>query len=119
LITSPTSSTSDASEDRNRPTPPAAGEETRQWILQRLREVMEIAMQRVISPKTLASDRSKWSRIAIAARQACNAILRDVEIDALKQQINELKELTLAKLDDAGEDHNGDDDEDEHQRDQT
>jgi hypothetical protein len=44
LITSPTSSTSGASEDRNRPTPPVAGEETRQWILQRLREVMEIAM---------------------------------------------------------------------------
>jgi hypothetical protein len=35
----------------------------------------------------------KWSRIAIASGQACNAILRDVEIDQLKQQINELKTL--------------------------
>jgi hypothetical protein len=33
----------------------------------------------------------------IAAGQACNALPRDVEIDALKQ-INELKELTLSRL---------------------
>jgi hypothetical protein len=59
---------------------------------------MEIAMQRVTSAKTPASDRIKWSRIAIAAGQACNAVLRDVEIDALKQQINELKQLTLERL---------------------
>jgi hypothetical protein len=75
-----------------------AQEETRQWILEHLREVMEIAMQRVTSHKTLASDRIKWSRIAIGAGQACNLVLRDVEIDALKQQINELKQLTLSKL---------------------
>ncbi|MGB9024161.1 MAG: hypothetical protein WCC94_12110 [Candidatus Bathyarchaeia archaeon] len=77
---------------------PAAEEQTRQWLLQQLREIMEIAMQRVTSSKTPASDRIKWSRIAIGAGQACNAILRDVEIDALKQQINELKQLTLSKL---------------------
>ena len=81
-----------------RTTHKAAQEETRQWILEHLREVMEIAMQRVTSHKTLASDRIKWSRIAIGAGQACNAVLRDVEIDALKQQINELKQLTLSKL---------------------
>ena len=85
------------SEDTSVPTP-AAEEQTRQWLLQRLREVMEIAMQRVTSSKTPASDRIKWSRIAIGAGQACNAILRDVEIDALKQQINELKQLTLERL---------------------
>lgn len=73
-------------------------EETRQWLLQQLREILEIAMQRVTNPKTPASDRIKWSRIAIAAGQACNAVLRDVEIDALKQQITELKQLTLSKL---------------------
>jgi len=55
-------------------------------------------MQRVTSSKTPASDRIKWSRIAIGAGQACNAILRDVEIYALKQQINELKQLTLERL---------------------
>lgn len=55
-------------------------------------------MQRVTSSKTPASDRIKWSRIAIAAGQTCNVVLRDVEIDALRQQINELKRLTLAKL---------------------
>ncbi|MCJ7455377.1 hypothetical protein MUP07_01360 [Candidatus Bathyarchaeota archaeon] len=77
---------------------PAAEEQTRQWLLQQLRAITEIAMQRVTSGKTPASDRIKWSRIAIAAGQACNAILRDVEIDALKQQINELKQLTLARL---------------------
>ena len=55
-------------------------------------------MQRVTSPKTPAPDRIKWSRIVIAAGQACNAVLRDVEIDALKQQINELKQLTLERL---------------------
>jgi hypothetical protein len=59
---------------------------------------MEIAMQRVTSPKTPGPDRIKWSRIAIAAGQACNAVLRDVEIDALRQQISELKQLTLARL---------------------
>jgi hypothetical protein len=59
---------------------------------------MEIAMGRITNPKTPTSDRIKWSRIAIGAGQACNAVLRDVEIDALKQQINELKELTLARL---------------------
>jgi len=75
-----------------------AQEEGRQWLLQRLHEIMEIAMQRVTTPKTPAGDRIKWSRIVIAAGQACNAILRDVEIDALKQQINDLKELTLARL---------------------
>jgi hypothetical protein len=59
---------------------------------------MEITMQHVTNPKTPAGDRIKWSRIVIAAGQACNAVLRDVEIDALKQQINDLKQLTLAKL---------------------
>jgi hypothetical protein len=77
---------------------PPAEEQTRQWLLQQLREIMEIAMQRVTTTKTPSSDRIKWSRIAIAAGQACNAILRDVEIDALKQQINELKQVTLSKL---------------------
>lgn len=77
-----------------------------------------LGFRRIHCPHALHGD-VLGSRIAIAAGQACNAILRDVEIDALKQQINELKELTLAKLDDAGEDHNGDDDEDEEQRDQT
>lgn len=73
-------------------------EESRQWLLQRLHEIMEIAMQRVTNPKTPAGDRIKWSRIVIAAGIACNAILRDVEIEALKQQINDLKQLTLERL---------------------
>jgi hypothetical protein len=71
----------------------------RQWLLMRLREILEIAMQRVTNPKTPASDRIKWSRIVITAAQASNAVLRDVEIETLKQQIAELKELTLAKMD--------------------
>jgi len=86
-----------ASEDSSHLTP-APQEQTRQWLLQQLREIMQIAMQRVTNSKTPASDRIKWSRIAIGAGQACNAVLRDVEIDALKQQINELKQLTLSKL---------------------
>jgi hypothetical protein len=92
------SSDIDASAEADRTTQKIAHEETRLWILEHLREVMEIAMQRVTGQKTLASDRIKWSRIAIGAGQACNAVLRDVEIDALKQQINELKQLTLSKL---------------------
>jgi hypothetical protein len=83
---------------------------TRQWLLQELREIMEIAMQRVVSNKTSSSDRIKWSRIAISAGQACNAVLRDVETDALKQQINELKQLTLSKL---SEDKDSEADEDQ------
>ena len=86
-----------ATEDRIHETPPTQ-EETRRWILQRLSEIMEIAMERVTNRKTPASDRIKWSRIAIGAGQACNAVLRDAEIDALRQQINELKQLTLERL---------------------
>jgi hypothetical protein len=73
-------------------------EASRQWLLERLREILEIAMQRVTNPKTPAPDRIKWSRIVIAAAQASNAVLRDAEIETLKQQIAELKALTLAKL---------------------
>lgn len=89
-------------------------EENRQWLLHHLREILEIAMQRVTNPKTQTSDRIKWSRIVIAAGQACNAVLRDIEIDTLKQQINELKALTQARL-------NGDKEttEDEDPRNQT
>jgi hypothetical protein len=98
LTTQTTSSDVDESAEDDSTTHNVTHKETRQWILEHLREVMEIAMQRVTSHKTLASDRIKWSRIAIGAGQACNAVLRDVEIDALKQQINELKQLTLSKL---------------------
>jgi predicted DNA-binding transcriptional regulator YafY len=104
LTLPPTSSLEDTC-----PAEPAAEENTRQWLLQQLREIMEIAMQRVTNSKTPAPDRIKWSRIAIAAGQACNAILRDVEIDALRQQISELKQLTISKLSD---DQGGETDED-------
>jgi len=73
---------------------------TRSWVLQRLGEILEIAMERVTAPKTPSEDRIKWSRIVIGAGQARNTVLRDKEIEALKEQINELKELTLAKLTD-------------------
>jgi len=36
--------------------------------------------------------------MVIAASQACNAVLRDIEIDQLKQQINKLRQLTLSRL---------------------
>jgi len=110
LTTQRTSSDVDVNAEAGRTTHKVSEEETRQWILEHLREVMEIAMQRVTSHKTLASDRIKWSRIAIGAGQACNAVLRDVEIDALKQQINELKQLTLSKL---SEDKDADGNEDQ------
>jgi hypothetical protein len=51
-------------------------------------------MERVTNPKTAAPDRIKWSRVLISAGQACNSVLRDVEIETLKQQIEELKEIT-------------------------
>ena len=110
MTTQATDSGVEESVDAGRTTQNVTQEETRQWILEHLREVMEIAMQRVTSQKTLASDRIKWSRIAIGAGQACNAVLRDVEIDALKQQINELKQLTLSKL---SEDKDSEADEDQ------
>jgi hypothetical protein len=91
-------------------TPPRCDvEPDRQWLLQQLRRILEIALERVTVPKTPSLDRIRWSRVVIAAGQACNSILRDVEIDALKQQISELKELTMAKLsDEQGEDQEGD-----------
>ena len=73
---------------------------TRTWLLERLGEILQIAMGRVTAPKTPSEDRIKWSRIVIAAGQACNTVLRDEEIESLKEQINELKELTMAKLTD-------------------
>jgi hypothetical protein len=36
--------------------------------------------------------------VLISAGQVCNSILRDVEIETLKQQIMELKALTMEKL---------------------
>ena len=79
-------------------TPSRVQEENREWLLQRLREILEIAMQRVTNSKTPASDRIKWSRIVIAAAQAYNAVLRDAEIETLKQQITELKTIVQARL---------------------
>ena len=78
--------------------PEPTDEPTRQWLLLRLRQILEIALQRVTNMKTAAADRIKWSRILISAGQACNSILRDVEIEALKQQITELKALTTEKM---------------------
>ncbi len=78
----------------------AVDEVTREWVLRKLGSILDIAMARVAHPKTPAEDRIKWSRIVVSAGQACNSVLRDVEIDALKQQIDELKQLTLAKLSD-------------------
>jgi len=71
---------------------------TREWLVEQLHDVLEIAMGRVTHPKTLSSERIKWSRIVIAAGQALNAILRDVEIESLKQQITELRALTTERL---------------------
>jgi hypothetical protein len=95
-----------AGESNQRGTRKGSEEGTREWLLARLRDILEIAMHRVTNPKTGAQDRIKWSRIVIAAGQALNGILRDVEIDALKQQINELRTLTLERL---GEDEQGED----------
>ena len=73
-------------------------EPDRRWLLLRLRQILEIALDRVTNPKTPAPDRIKWSRVLISAGQVCNSILRDVEIETLKQQIMELKALTMEKL---------------------
>ncbi len=78
--------------------PEPTDEPTRQWLLLRLRQILEIALQRVTNPKTVAADRIKWSRVLISAGQACNSILRDEEIEILKQQIIELKALTTGRL---------------------
>ena len=73
---------------------------SRDWLLQRLGEILEIAMSKLTGPKTTPEERIKWSRVVISAGQACNSVLRDVDIEALKKQIEELKALTLAKLSD-------------------
>lgn len=65
-------------------------------------------MERVTHPKTPTPDRTKWSRTVIAAGQACNSVLRDVEVEMLKEQIRELKAITTARLsDESGEDQTG------------
>ncbi len=80
-------------------------EPTREWLLQQLRRVMEIALDKVTNPKTAPPDRIKWSRIVIAAGASSNSVLRDVEIDELRREIMELKALTRET--EAGEDENG------------
>ena len=84
-------------------------EPTRQWLLQELRRIITIAMDRVTNSKTPAEDRIKRSRIVIAAGGACNSVLRDVEVDELRREISELKTLMLEKLKDQGEDEDGSD----------
>lgn len=82
------------------PPPAPTLEPTRSWLLVHLRQIMEIALERVTNPKTPAPDRIKWSRVLISAGQACNSILRDVDIEALKKQIEDLKRLTQERLND-------------------
>jgi hypothetical protein len=82
---------------------------TREWLLERLRTIIDYAMDKVTGARTPPDERVKWSRIAVSAGQACNSVLRDVDIETLKQQVRELKELTLAKLgDEQGENSEGD-----------
>ena len=78
-------------------------EPTREWLLQQLRRVMEIALDKVTNPKTAPPDRIKWSRIVIAAGASANSVLRDVEIDELRRQIMELKTLAVEKEEDEDE----------------
>ena len=77
---------------------PVVDSTTREWLIKELRDVLEIGMSRVTHLKTPPPDRIKWSRIVIAAGQALNSILRDVEIEELKQQITELKAITTERL---------------------
>jgi len=90
---------------KTRQVAPAAGRRgvqatDREWLINQLRRVLEIALDKVTHPKTPPGDRIKWSRVVVAAGQACNSILRDVEIETLKQQIEELKQLTEERLSD-------------------
>jgi hypothetical protein len=70
---------------------------------------VEIALEHVTGQNTPAADRIKWSRVLVTAGQACNSVLRDAEIEELKKQMKELKQLTEERL--------GDED-DEQERDQ-
>jgi hypothetical protein len=72
----------------------------RDWLIDQLRRVLEIALDKVTHPKIPPGDWIKWSRVVVAGGQACNSILRDVEIETLKQQIEELKQLTEERLSD-------------------
>jgi hypothetical protein len=82
---------------------------TREWLLERLRTIIDYAMDRVTGARTAPDERIKWSRIAVSAGQACNSVLRDVDIETLKQQVRELKELTIEKMsDEQGENPEGD-----------
>jgi len=70
---------------------------TREWVLKGLQEIMEIALERVANAKTPNADRIKWSRVVISAGQGCNSVLRDVELETLKQQIMELKAIAAER----------------------
>jgi hypothetical protein len=45
---------------------PAVDEVTREWVLKKLGNILDIAMNRVAHPKTPAQDRLKWSRIVVS-----------------------------------------------------
>jgi len=85
------------------------GDTNREWLLNQIRHVLEIGIGRVTHSKTSPADRIKWSRIVIAAGQALNAVLRDVEIEDLKRQIEELQQLAgEQEVDEQGDDQESD-----------
>lgn len=44
-------------------------------------------------PKTRWDEKLKWSRVLINASSICNSVLRDVEVDRLKEEVDELERL--------------------------
>ena len=65
----------------------------REQLLRILGGLMELIVKHMNDPKTRWSEKLKWSRVLISASGVCNSVLRDVEVEKLKEQVEELERL--------------------------
>jgi hypothetical protein len=69
------------------------GKPDREWILQQLVGLVSYAKTKIADSNTSKEERIKWARVLVAAAMAASNTLRDQEIDELKIEIKQLKEL--------------------------
>jgi len=75
----------------------------REQLLRMLGGLMEMIVKHMNDPKTRWDEKLKWSRVLISASDVCNSVLRDVEVDKLKEQVEELEKLVKGEGVKAGE----------------
>lgn len=74
----------------------------RERLLRMLGGLTEMVVKHMNDPKTRWDEKLKWSRVLINASNVCNSVLRDVEVDRLKEEVEELERLVKGEVE-AGE----------------